>query len=131
MKIISIVIQFGTIISDSAFKELINNEIIFTNENVFCVTESGHNGLEWTFRENSIDSTPEIQSATSWSAATSVSSLSVNTMQQGYYTCKARQDIVDIIYFTVGVFNSTKTTGICDCLLSKIIYFIITTSMVK
>ena len=105
-----LVIQFGIITSGTP-TALNNNDILFTNEVIFCVTERGSSQVVWTYTSDSNGQMEENLIATSWDAATGVSTLNVNTDKQGFYQCSVTQNNGVDASFKVGVFNTRDTTG--------------------
>ena len=106
----NLVIQFGTI-TDGTPVALNNNDILFTNEVIFCVTELTSSHIVWTYTSDSNDQIQENLIATSWNAVTGVSTLNVSTGKQGFYQCSVTQNNGDNAFFKVGVFNRRDTTG--------------------
>ena len=105
-----LVIQFGTNTSGTP-TALANNDILFASEVIFCVTERGSGEVVWTYTSDSNDQIQENLIATSWNAATGVSTLNVSTGKQGFYQCSVTQNNGVDAFFKVGVFNRRDTTG--------------------
>ncbi|KAI6650358.1 Receptor-type tyrosine-protein phosphatase alpha isoform X4 [Oopsacas minuta] len=106
------IIQFGTV-TNGVHTALSNNAILFTDEVLFCVTETNTEVI-WTFATDSYAPFSTTLEATSWDPATGLSTLSVNTRDQGFYRCRVTQNAGDFVFFTAGVFDMNKTIVASD-----------------
>ena len=80
------------------------NEVFYTTKALVCVT-SGTSQPQWSYKAVQTD-TYIIQSSTSWNSTTGISTITITTTQQGYYTCTAGE-----VMYTVGIFNLDVTVG--------------------
>ena len=92
--------------SQEEYNILSGNEIFDTNTTLVCAT-SDASEPSWQYKENQINNYIN-QSSTSWDSTTGISTLTINTIQQGYYTCTP---IAGGITYTVAIFNPDDTLG--------------------
>ena len=98
--------NFAEITSQGEYNRLSANEFFYADTTLACVTSSVLEPL-WQYRAvqtyNIIT-----ESSTSWDSTTGISTLTITTTQQGYYTCTP---IAGGITYTVAIFNPDVTTS--------------------
>ena len=82
------------------------NDVFYDDTTLVCAT-SVATQPHWTFKAVQTDNYIS-QSATSWDSTTGISTLTITTTQQGYYTCTP---IAGGITYTVAIFNPDYTLG--------------------
>ena len=85
---------------------LSGNNIFYTNTTPVCVT-SGASEPSWHYKAVQTDNYI-LESSTLWDSTTGISTLTITTTQQGYYTCTP---IAGGITYTVAIFNPDDTLG--------------------
>ena len=74
-----------------------------------CVT--GTSPPQWSYKEVQTDNYVSLP-PTSWDSTTGISTLTITTAQQGYYTCTP---IAGGTTYTVAIFNPDITVGEDEC----------------
>ena len=98
--------RFAELTSQGEYNILSGNEVFNTNTTLVCVTSGAS---EPSFQYKAVQTDNYIsQSSTSWDSTTGISTLTITTTQQGYYTCTP---IAGGITYTVAIFNPDNTAG--------------------
>ena len=98
--------RFAGLTSQREYNILPDNEVFNTSTTLVCAT-SGASEPSWQYKENQTNHYIN-ESATSWDNVTGISTLTITTTQQGYYTCTP---IAGGITYTVAIFNPDYTLG--------------------
>ena len=93
-------------VSQGIYNILSGNDVFLNDTTLACVT-SGTSPPQWSYKAAQTN-TYTTQSATSWDSTTGISTLTITTTQQGYYTCTP---IAGGITYTVAIFNPDVTVG--------------------
>ena len=104
--------NFAEITSQGIYSILSGNEVFYADTTLACAT-SGIAQPQWSYKENQ-DASVVSLSSTILRPATGISTLTITTTQQGYYTCTP---IAGGITYTVAIFNP-------DVTISKLSIFI-------
>ena len=99
-------VYFAELTSQGENNILSGNEIFNASTTLVCAT-SGASEPPWQYKAVQTDNYIS-QSATSWDSTTGISTLTITTTQQGYYTCTP---IAGGITYTVAIFNPEITVG--------------------
>ena len=83
---------------------LSGNDVFYADTTLVCATSEATEP-QWTFKAVQTDNYIN-QSYTSWNSTTGISTLTITTTQQGYYTCTP---IAGGITYTVAIFNLDDT----------------------
>ena len=94
------------ITSQGIYNILSGNEVFFNDTKLACVA-SGTSQSQWSYKYNQ-SANSVIVSATSWNSTTGISTLTITTTQQGYYTCTP---IAGGTTYTVAIFDPEVTTS--------------------
>ena len=97
---------FAEITSQGEYNTLSGNDIFYANTTLVCAT-SGASEPSWQYKAVQTDNYIN-ESSTSWDSTTGISTLTITTTQQGYYTCTP---IAGGITYTVAIFNPDDTLG--------------------
>ena len=92
--------------SGEEYSILSGNEVFYANTTLVCAT-SVATEPSWKYEAVQTD-TYISQTATSWDSTTGISTLTITTTQQGYYTCTP---IAGETTYTVAIFNPDVTVG--------------------
>ena len=92
--------------SPGVYNILSGNEVFNTSTTLVCATNTASEPL-WKYKEVQTDSYIT-QSSTTWDSTTGISTLTITTTQQGYYTCTP---IAGGTSYTVAIFNPDVTVG--------------------
>ena len=96
--------NFAEITSQGIYSILSGNEVFYADTTLACAT-IGTSQPQWSYKENQ-DANDVSLSSTTWIPATGISTLSITTTQQGYYTCTP---IAVGATYTVAIFNPDVT----------------------
>ena len=99
-------IDFAELTSTGTYNVLSGNEVFYVNKTLVCISNGTSQPL-WKYKEVQTD-TYVTMSATLWDNTTGISTLTITTTQQGYYTCTP---IAGGTTYTVAIFNSDVTIG--------------------
>ena len=91
---------------EEEYNILSDNEVFNTSTTLACATSVAIEP-HWTYKEVQTDYYTT-QSSTTWDSATGISTLTIATTQQGYYTCTP---IAGGVTYTVAIFNPDVTVG--------------------
>ena len=97
---------FAELTSQGEYNILSGNEVFNSSTTLVCVT-SDASEPSWQYKAVQTDNYIS-QSSTSWDSTTGISTLTITTTQQGYYTCTP---IAGGITYTVAIFNPDDTLG--------------------
>ena len=89
------------------FRLVTGSIFIFESTTLACKGDVNSGAITWLYSVYADLSSSEMLTATYMSTQTGVSWLSVDNTKQGYYQCQ----IDSTKRYTVGVYNSQKTTG--------------------
>ena len=92
--------------SQGIYNILSGNEVFYADTKLVCAT-SGTNEPQWWYKENQ-DASSDSQLSKNWNNITGISTLTITTTQQGYYTCTP---IAGRYIYTVAIFNTDVTTS--------------------
>ena len=98
--------RFAEVTSPGVYNILSGNEVFYTDTTLVCAT-SGASEPSWEYKEVQTD-TYMNQQPTSWDPTIGISTLTITTTQQGYYTCTP---IAGETTYTVAIFNPDVTVG--------------------
>ena len=98
--------NFAEITSQGIYSILSGNEVFYADTTLACAT-SGIAQPQWRYKDNQLANDVS-RSSTTWIPATGISTLSITTTQQGYYTCTP---IAGRDTYTVAIFNIDVTVG--------------------
>ena len=98
--------RFAKVTSPGVYNMLSGNEVFYTDTTLVCAA-SGESEPSWEYKEVQTE-TYMNQQPTSWDSTTGISTLTITTTQQGYYTCTP---IAGGIAYTVAIFNPDVTVG--------------------
>ena len=98
--------RFAELTSQGEYNILSGNEVFITSTTLVCAT-SDASEPSWQYKPIQTDNYIT-ESSTSWDSTTGISTLTITTTQQGYYTCTP---IAGGITYTVAVFNPDNTLG--------------------
>ena len=90
--------------SQEEYNILSGNEVFNTSTTLVCAATSD---ASWQYKAVQTDNYIN-ESSTSWDSTTRISTLTITTTQQGYYTCTP---IAGAITYTVAIFNPDDTLG--------------------
>ena len=93
-------------VSQAEYNILLGNEVFYTDTTLACAT-SGTPQPQWSYKENQNGNVYN-PSAVNWNLTTGISTLSIHTTEQGYYTCTP---VAGGTTYAVAIFNSDITTG--------------------
>ena len=96
--------NFAEITTQGIYSILSGNEVFYADTTLACVT-IGTSQPQWSYKENQL-ANDVTQSSTTWSPVTGISTLTITTTQQGYYTCTP---IAGGTTYTVAIFNPDVT----------------------
>ena len=114
--------NFAEIISQGIYSILSGNEVFYADTTLACAT-SGIAQPQWSYKDNQL-ANDVTQLATTWIPATGISTLSITTTQQGYYTCTP---IAEETTYTAAIFNPDVTISklsICIMLIKDFLQLI-------
>ena len=92
--------------SQGEYRILSGNEVLYTDTILVCAT-SGTSQPQWSYKENQNGNVYN-PSAVYWNPTTGISTLSVHTTEQGYYTCTP---IAGETTYIIAIFNPNITIG--------------------
>ena len=98
--------NFAEITSEGIYSILSGNKVFFADTTLACAS-SGIAQPQWSYKDNQLANDVS-QSSTTWIPATGISTLTITTTQQGYYTCTP---IAGETTYTVAIFNPDVTVG--------------------
>ena len=98
--------NFAEISSQGEYNILSGNEVFYTDTTLACAA-SDASEPSWEYKEVQTD-TYMNQQPTSWDSTTGISTLTITTSLQGYYTCTP---IAEGTTYTVAIFNLDVTTS--------------------
>ena len=98
--------NFAEITSQGMYSILSGNEVFYADTTLACAT-SGIAQPQWSYKDNQL-ANDVTQLATTWNSITGISTLTITTTQQGYYTCTP---IAGGTTYTVAIFNLDVTVG--------------------
>ena len=96
---------FAEVKSPEVYNILYGNEVFYTDTTLACAT-SATSLPQWSYKEVQTD-TYIIVSSTTWDSDTGISTLTINIIQQGYYTCTIAGESV----YNIAIFNPDITTS--------------------
>ena len=92
--------------SEEEYILLSGNDVLYASTTLVCATSEATEP-QWTFKAVQTNNYIN-ESSNSWDSTTGISTLTITTTQQGYYTCTP---IAGGITYTVAIFNSNDTLG--------------------
>ena len=104
--------------SPGVYNILSCNEVFDTDTILACAT-SGTSEPSWEYKAVQTDTYSTV-SATTWDSTAGISTLTITTTQQGYYTCTL---IAGETMYTVAILNPDVTIGESECDISICIEF--------
>ena len=102
--------RFGRLINGSIYEPLNGNELLFTNETLFCAPETNTYYIYWKYIPRQDLSAIDMGPYAALDTTLQYSILQVNTTQPGYYTCEITNAGSTKTY-KVGVYDKTQHTG--------------------
>ena len=115
----------GTLAEESSqgiYSILSGNEVFYADTTLACVT-IGTSQPQWSYKDDQL-ANDVTQLATTWNSITGISTLTITTTQQGYYTCTP---IAEGVTYTVAIFNLDVTISklsICIMLIKGFLQLI-------
>ena len=109
-------------LSQGIYNILSGNEVFYADTTLACAT-SGTSQPQWSYKENQ-DASVVSLSSTIWRPVTGISTLTITTTQQGYYTCTP---IAGGVTYTIAIFNPDVTISklsICMMLIKGFLQLI-------
>ena len=97
--------------SQGEYNILSGNEVFYADTTLVCAT-NGTSQPQWSYKENQNGNVYN-PSAVEWYPTTGISTLSIYTTEQGYYTCTP---IAGQTIYAVAIFNPDITIGEVLCI---------------
>ena len=97
--------RFAEVTSPEVYNILSGNEVFYADTTLACAT-SGASEPSWEYKAVQTDNYTDKQ-PTLWDSTAGISTLTITTTQQGYYTCTIAGESV----YNIAIFNDDSTTS--------------------